>query len=290
MAPKRRSGTRGFYGFMSFALGCRKLGASTGPNTRSPAGRARKVMEALLSLRGVSAYEPRGRRHAGEALSEVSLDLWAGEVLGVLAVRGVSRMTFLRVVAATRRPNSGRVLFGGRDLTGLSAERRSRLSADHIGLARIGEAPALDVPVLEHVAMGLQFRCGRRERRRRSREALERIGLQECSAQRWGALSNRERALVAVARGTIHEPGVLLVDDAGASLSIEESDEIGLVLRSLAKERDLAVLAIISVAAQERWADRTGVLCAGRLEVSGEPKRRRDNVVALRKRRSAGAA
>jgi predicted ABC-type transport system involved in lysophospholipase L1 biosynthesis ATPase subunit len=238
-------------------------------------------MDELLSLSDVRLHHGRGGRHVVRVLGGVSLKVWAGEVVCVLAQRAQGKTTLLRVAAGMERPSGGRVSFGGVDVWGMADERRAELLAGEIGWVA-GAAPELDVPVLEHVAMPALDSDGQRRARTRAGAALQRVGAPECAGCRWGDLGDRERALVALARGIVREPRLLAVDDLTVALGLQEADELGRLLHSLADEGGLGVLASVSDARETRWSDRIATLSGGELLTpSGVPKRAGGTVIGF---------
>jgi predicted ABC-type transport system involved in lysophospholipase L1 biosynthesis ATPase subunit len=236
-------------------------------------------MDALLSLEGVSLHYRRGRRHVVEVLAGVWLDVWAGEVVCVWAQRGRGKTTLLRVAAGLEEPLDGRVNIEGTDLWGLSDRRRSRLLSGAVGWVENGPL-ALDVPVLEHVAIPLKVALGTSRAYGHARDALERVGAGDCVEQRWASLSDAERALVAVARAVVREPRLLVVDDLTALLRGREADEVARLLAELAQERELGVLASVSSMEETTWSERMATLSGGDLLVpDSDPARRRSKVV-----------
>jgi predicted ABC-type transport system involved in lysophospholipase L1 biosynthesis ATPase subunit len=218
----------------------------------------------VLSLTGVCLSFPRGRRHLVRVLSDVSLQVDAGEVVSVLAQRAQGKTSLLRVAAGMQRPDSGRVCFAGEDLWGFSKRRRSRLLGGLIGW--VGPTvPDLDVPMLSSVALPLFARYGKRESYARATAALQRVGASECAEQFWGSLADWERALVALAQGIAREPKLLLVDDLTVSLGLGEADVLTRLLDALAKERGFGVLMSVSDASATGWSGRVATLAGGEL-------------------------
>jgi predicted ABC-type transport system involved in lysophospholipase L1 biosynthesis ATPase subunit len=226
-------------------------------------------MEQLLGLEGVHVHYRRGPL-ALRVLADVSLELAAGEVVSVLAMRGQGKSTLLRVAAGMQRPASGRVLLDGEDLWSLGDAPRQQLFSERVGWVE-ADAPALDVTVLEHLATPLLVGCGRREGFARAQAALERVGVWGCAEQGWAGLSDRERALVAVAGAIVREPRLLVVDDLTCTLGLLDTDEVTRLLRELSRELGVGVLMGVSDAGATQWSDRLTTLAGGKLLAVPDP-------------------
>jgi putative ABC transport system ATP-binding protein len=221
-------------------------------------------MSPLIALQNVHVHYRRGLT-ALRVLVDASLEIFAGEVVSVLVGRGQGKSTLLRVAAGIQRPAEGKVLVDGNDLWRLDNAQRQRLR-ERIGWAQ-AIAPAVDVRVLEHVAKPLQETCGKRESYVRASVALERVGASECAAQWWEGLSDRERALVAVAGALARGPQLLVADDLTCALRLVEVSEMTNLMRSLAHESGIGVLLGVSDASEMQRSDRIAVLGGGRLQV-----------------------
>jgi predicted ABC-type transport system involved in lysophospholipase L1 biosynthesis ATPase subunit len=219
----------------------------------------------VFALAGVSVSFPRGRRHLVRVLSDVSLQVCAGEVVAVLAQRAQGKTTLLRVAAGMVKPDRGQVYFDGEDLWALSDRRRSRLLGSAVGV--VGHsAPYIDVPVLESIALPLLVSHTRqREAYERASQALERVGAGECAGQFWGSLADWERALVAIAQGIARAPRLLLVDDLTVSLGMGETEDITRLLAALAREKGFGVLMCVSDVDATGWSTRIATLTGGEL-------------------------
>jgi ABC-type methionine transport system ATPase subunit len=221
-------------------------------------------MNRLLALQNVHVHYRRGLV-ALRVLVDVSLEISAGEVVSVLVRRGQGKSTLLRVAAGIQRPAEGKVLVDGNDLWRLDNAQRQRLR-ERIGWVQ-AIAPAVDVRVLEHVATPLRETCGKHESYVRASAALERVGASECAAQWWEGLSDRERALVAVAGALARGPRLLVADDLTCALGLVEASEVASLMRSLAHESGVGVLLGVSDASEMQCSDRITVLGGGRLQV-----------------------
>ncbi|HWY90858.1 MAG TPA: ABC transporter ATP-binding protein [Solirubrobacteraceae bacterium] len=230
-------------------------------------------MEGSLSLRNVWLSYPRGRRHVVQVLMDVSLDVHAGEVVAVLAQRAQGKTSLLRVAAGMERPNRGSVLFAGEDLwrsanahgrRGRRRRRRPRPLKAPIALVRPAP-PDVDVPVGEGIALPLSgTHTGRRARELAGR-ALEEVGAGECAPRRWSDLSDGERARVAIAQGIARDPRVLLIDDLTATLGLGDTEDVVMLLHSLAASRGLGVLMGAGDVRATRWSERIATLAGGEL-------------------------
>jgi ABC-type cobalamin/Fe3+-siderophores transport system ATPase subunit len=235
-------------------------------------------MEGSLALRGVWLSYPRGRRHVVRVLVDVSLEVHPGEVVAVLAQRAQGKTSLLRVAAGMERPSRGSVSFDGEDMwrspdahaRRARRRRRTRPLSAPIVLVR-PTAPEVDVPVGEGIALPLTGAHGGRVARELAEQALEEVGAKECAQRRWGDLSDGERARVAIAQGISRNPRVMLVDDLMATLGLGDTEDVAMLLHSLAAVRGLGVLVGVGDAGATRWSDRVATLAGGALML--EPSR-----------------
>ena len=139
------------------------------------------------------------------------------------------------------------MLFEGRDLWTMADEERAELLGGGIGWVELVAPEATGASMLRHVAMPALRAGGRRGAYARAEWALERVGAAQCAEQVWGSLDRgSERARVALARGIVREPRLLVVDDLAAMLSVRGADAVVELLASLARERGVGVLGSVS--------------------------------------------
>jgi putative ABC transport system ATP-binding protein len=172
------------------------------------------------------------------------MEVDAGDFVGVWGPRRSGKTTLLRVAAGIEAPNAGAVCFDGHVLTRMGAGERARLLRTN-GIAHVSGdwRPQLSQLVVDSVAMSLlSDRMSLREARPLARRALTRVGAGDCADVATSRLSQGERIRVALARAIVREPRLLLIDEPAVSPSPLECDELYELLRSLARERRLAVV------------------------------------------------
>jgi ABC-type Fe3+/spermidine/putrescine transport system ATPase subunit len=149
-------------------------------------------------------------------LRDVNLRAAAGETVAILGPSGSGKSTLLKMVAGLEPLDSGRVLFDGKDITGLAPERR-RFALMFQDFALF---PHLDVQ--DNVAFGLVEQGLRKvEGRVQACAMLERFGLHSFARARVTQLSGGEQQRVALARAVITQPRVLLLDEPFSALDTE---------------------------------------------------------------------
>jgi ABC-type lipoprotein export system ATPase subunit len=239
----------------------------------------------LLALERVSKSHWRGR-HEIVVLDEVSLELAAGELVAIFGQRAAGKTTLLRIAAGIETPDAGSVRFEGREL---AAGRMRRLAGIHAHIGWVGrQAPfASGMRMLDHVALPLLRSISANEAERRATRALKRVGAGELASARWHELSDAERTLVTIAHATVREPALLLADDPTSGLGIEERETVLGLLRSIAEEQGMAVLATVPEIPDALRSHR--VMSLGDGELIQATRREPGEVIAFPQRRDGRA-
>ena len=219
-----------------------------------------------IAVRGVSK-----RFGDFRALSDVTLDVPAGELVALLGPSGSGKTTLLRIIAGLETPDAGTVLFSGEDATARHvSERGVGFVFQHYALFR-------HMTVFENVAFGLRVKP-RAERPsaedivRRVRELLQLVQLEAWADRLPSELSGGQRQRVALARALAVWPRVLLLDEPFGSLDARVRRELRRWLRRLHDE--LQVTSVFVTHDQEEAlevADRIVVMNEGRIEQVGTP-------------------
>ncbi|MGH2875711.1 MAG: ATP-binding cassette domain-containing protein [Solirubrobacteraceae bacterium] len=232
----------------------------------------------LLALEHVSRRYRSGA-HERLVLEDVSLTLARGELLAVWGLRRSGRSTLLRIAAGVEPPDTGRVLFQGRDLAGAGA------LGGGIGYCHTtphdGEAGGvLDELIAGQLARGVPHQTAHT----RAFAALERAGAGACAAHGLHELDGGESMRVAIARALSLEPSLLVIDEPTKGVDLLERDAILALLRSLADE-GIALLLSAGETTALSGADRALSLSGGELRGQASPELAA--VVPLRRRASA---
>jgi branched-chain amino acid transport system ATP-binding protein len=160
----------------------------------------------LLSVAGVT------KRFGGVVANrDVSLEVSAGELIGVIGPNGAGKSTLFEIITGFCRPDAGEVRLDGTPLTGLSPDRVCRL-----GVARTFQKlrPFSGMTVVENVMVGALTRTGDvRHARAEARDILERVGLGDRADAHAGTLSTGQRKRLELARALATRPRVLLLDE-----------------------------------------------------------------------------
>jgi putative spermidine/putrescine transport system ATP-binding protein len=201
------------------------------------------------------------------AVDGVDLDIPRGEFFTMLGPSGSGKTTTLRVVAGFERPDAGRVELDGVDVTRIAPSERD------VNTVFQDYALFPHMTVLENVEYGLRVRgIGKRERRSKAAEVLERVRLPHVGERRPAALSGGQRQRVALARAIVNSPSVLLLDEPLGALDLKLRQEMQVFLKEL--QRELGITFVYVTHDQEEaltMSDRLAVFNNGRIEQIGTP-------------------
>jgi branched-chain amino acid transport system ATP-binding protein len=204
------------------------------------------------------------------ALSDVSLQIVRGQILGLIGANGAGKSTLINVLSGFQRPTSGRLRIGDSDLTGLPPHRMARS-----GVCRTFQAVRLfgELTVFENVAAVASVRLTSHARvRDEAGTLLELFGLTGKQDRLAGTLAYADQRRLAIARALALAPRFLLVDEPAAGMSPEETADLGQTLKQACRDHDLGLLLVEhNMDLVMRVSDRIMVLDVGRVIASGSP-------------------
>jgi putative ABC transport system ATP-binding protein len=190
------------------------LNAQTKNRERSGAAAPLAVIEA----KDLTKVYGRGENRV-EALAGVSLSVEAGEWVSLIGPSGSGKSTLMNLLGLLDRPTSGFYALGGREVSGLKGGELSRARRDLVGFVFQSYNLLAGETSLANVELPMIYaNVGRRERRRRAIEALERVGLSGRTTHRPTELSGGQMQRVAIARALVNEPSLLLADEPTGNL------------------------------------------------------------------------
>jgi putrescine transport system ATP-binding protein len=201
------------------------------------------------------------------AVDDLSLSIYPGEFFSLLGASGCGKTTLLRLLAGFERPDAGRLLIGGQDVTDLPPYRRPA----NMMFQSYALFPHLSVN--DNVAFGLrQEGMPRREIRERVAEMLELVRLQEYGKRRPDQLSGGQRQRVALARSLAKHPKLLLLDEPLGALDRKLREHTQFELVNI-QER-LGITFVMVTHDQEEamtMSTRVAVMNQGRIRQVGTP-------------------
>jgi putative spermidine/putrescine transport system ATP-binding protein len=201
------------------------------------------------------------------ALDGLSLTIAPGELVALLGPSGCGKTTALRLVAGLDEVSSGRVVFGGTDVTMVGANKRN------VGMVFQAYSLFPHMTAMQNVAFGLQMRrVSEQERRRRAGEMLELVGLSGFADRFAHQLSGGQQQRVALARALAIQPRVLLLDEPLSALDARVRSRLRDEIRRVQLEVGTTTLFVTHDQEEAlAIADRVGVMNKGRLEQLGPP-------------------
>ena len=220
------------------------------------------------------------------AVSEVSLQIKEGEIVGILGPNGSGKTTLLNLLAGLLVPTSGRVVWQGRDISGAKPETIAAL-----GLVKTFQNPQLfaELSVLEHVMIASHLALKRllgfgryktffaskatdHELQARADRVLKLCRLEEAADKPAATLSYGEEKMLGVAMAMMCEPKLLLLDEPASGLGQEEIVNLGLVLRDLREHGTTLCIIDHKVAFLAEFAHRLIALQNGIKIAEGSPR------------------
>ena len=206
-----------------------------------------------------------------QVLWGISLKARAGQLTTIIGANGAGKTTTLRAIVGSVRPWRGRVLLNGQDVTRLSPHAKAAR-----GLVLVPEGRQLfpNMSVVENLEMGAysrRSRPGQKENLDRVYQAFPR--LKERSKQRASTLSGGEQQMLAMGRGLMQEPIVLMIDELSLGLAPVLAQQLFLTLKTLKQHGITIILVEQNVHLALAVSDYTYVLAEGRVPIEGESQK-----------------
>ena len=208
-------------------------------------------------------------------LRDVSLELGANHVFCVMGRNGVGKTTTLKSVVGLYKPNSGRIVFEGRDISRLPPEERARAGIGYVPQGR---------GIFPHLTVAENLFIGAVAKRKKAKEALERVYslfpiIKDFLSRKGGMLSGGQQQQLAIGRALLTEPKLLILDEPTEGLQPNIIDQIGEAIKLLRKESMTILLVEQYLEFCRELADNFAILDRGSVVAQGTVAELTDEVV-----------
>jgi putative ABC transport system ATP-binding protein len=233
----------------------------------------------MYALTNVTRLYQKGR-HTVPAVRDVNLEIPDGDWLAVQGRTGHGKTTLLQLLGGLDHPTSGTITLDGQDLTQMREAQITRLRARSFGFVfqtfnLVQTLTAADNVEAALIPLGM----GWAERRRRTVEALDSVGLSDRARHLPSELSGGQQQRVAIARALVKEPKVLLADEPTGNLDEDTREDIMALLEKLWREHGLTMVLVTHETVIARRALRVAIMSKGRLTVRSSPAQATSDLV-----------
>jgi lipopolysaccharide export system ATP-binding protein len=204
-------------------------------------------------------------------VSDVSVDVKPGEIVGLLGPNGAGKTTTFRMMVGLIRPNSGKITIDGKDVTKWPMYKRCRA-----GLGYLSQEPSIfrGLSVRDNVRAVLQVRGIRGfYAKQRTTELLEQLGIEHLADQLSHSLSGGEKRRLEMARAMASDPSFILLDEPFAGVDPIAVEDIQARIRDLRDNIGLGIL-VTDHTVRETLAvtDRAYIISGGKIGAAGNPE------------------
>jgi iron complex transport system ATP-binding protein len=204
-------------------------------------------------------------------LKDVSIELAASEMLGVVGPNGAGKSTLLRCIDRILSPQKGCILLDERDI-----KKMSRMElAKKIGYIPQSASQVFPATVFDTVLMGRRPHLGWRSSEEDTEmvlETLQMLNIEDLAMRDINELSGGQQQKVFIARALTQEPDVLLLDEPTSNLDIRHQLEVMDIIKNIVREKQIsAIMAIHDLNLAARYTDRIIMMNGGTIFAAGEP-------------------
>lgn len=185
-----------------------------------------------------------GKENRVEALKGISLDIYKGEIYGIIGMSGAGKSTLVRCLNFLEKPTSGTVLIEGEDLAGMK-EAQLRKVRTQIAMIFQHFNLLMQRSVLDNVCFPMEITgSSKKEAREKAKELLEVVGLSEKARAYPSQLSGGQKQRVAIARALAMDPKILLCDEATSALDPQTTQSILALLKDINHKYGITIVII----------------------------------------------
>ena len=160
-------------------------------------------------------------------LKGISLKVERGEVVSITGPSGAGKTTLLQIMGSLDKPDGGRVLYDGQDITRMNEKEISAFRNRHIGFVFQFHQLLPEFTAIENITIPMLIAGeGMRQATSRAKELLEMLGLADRAGHKPSELSGSEKQRIAVARALANQPDVILADEPSGSLDTKNKEDL----------------------------------------------------------------
>ena len=221
-------------------------------------------MSTIIETRGLTKVFG-GNGTAVHALCGIDLTVSAGEFVALVGPSGSGKSTLMAIIGCLDSPTKGSYAIDGTNVEGLSGAALARIRNEKVGFVFQNYNLLPKASIVRNVELPLLYAgLGRKERRRRALELLERVGIPEKANVLPGVLSGGQRQRVAIARALANTPALLLADEPTGALDSKTGEEVLALFTELHRQGNSVMLvthdAHIASLAERRVELRDGLI------------------------------
>ena len=220
----------------------------------------------VIELKSISKSYGQGSAKV-DALKDVNFEAKEGEVVLIEGPSGAGKSTFLTIAGALQKPTSGEVFIGGKDVTNYSPKQADALRLDKIGFVLQAYNLVPYLTVKEQFILVDKVKKSGNMSKERLDNLLNELGIMQLINKYPKELSGGQQQRVAIARALYADPAIILADEPTASLDSEKVEEVGKLFKSLAKQKEKAIILVTHDLRLNKYSDKIYEMLDGRLSL-----------------------
>jgi branched-chain amino acid transport system ATP-binding protein len=205
------------------------------------------------------------------AVDNLSFDVQGGEILGMMGPNGAGKTTVFNLITGVYKPNGGKIIYEGKDVTHFSAAHRCRLG---IGRTYQIPRPFENMTVFENLLVGAEYGANLKGKQARleATEILDFTGLLPKKYLFAGKLPLLDRKRLELARALATKPSLLLIDEVAAGLTEAEVENLLQIVKSIQQKGITIIWVEHIMMMMNKGVDRLLVINGGKWLMCGDPK------------------
>lgn len=220
----------------------------------------------VIELKNISKSYGQGSAKVN-ALKDVNFEAKKGEVVLIEGPSGAGKSTFLTIAGALQKPTSGEVFIGEKNVTNYSPKQADALRLDKIGFVLQAYNLVPYLTVKEQFILVDKVKKSGNISQEGLDNLLNELGIMQLINKYPKELSGGQQQRVAIARALYADPAIILADEPTASLDSEKVEEVGKLFKSLAKQKEKAIILVTHDLRLNKYSDKIYEMLDGRLSL-----------------------